>query len=787
MAPQPPSGHEDSGLFSRLSSTAGKLECPKTREKDKRERASSCSPKFRKTICEAPNPCAPARPPEPAPRRNMSLSQDSLAAGDRLVEEKKKGRSKFSLKKFLRMGSRKDVDMTGSSSGSRNVEIPSTPQPKPRLEIIHPLELDGAAVQVLRNEKSCGEDSTDSTKSESQSNGWQGSHAAQHLTTARPSKPPPPPRAQSLDESSRAGSSSRGPQQPSGPGASGKPSGAGAKAWQPSGGSSASDSIYANLGPAAAEDVAGVIRSGLAPAKPRRTSSMRDQQPQAQPCSSRPDEELVTVTAGQSRHRGLAERQRTPASDSSVSSEAPTCEYLSTSSIDHDDSSLELRHGAGNHPVTKRQSDSGTLDSAGQHELKFQQPLFIRSSSLPYCMSETEAELRSPFRPYSHNDKVFNAEENWKKEEESRIGRLRQRRGRSIVHRSLEDNYGAVIVANHEALAQFLEQVCIKAFETVRQTNQATPLGTSLRGLKAASLRFRDFNVDRSTALVTGRRVFLSAAWNEQNVTVCVAFEPGMHVSRKEFYLAPIAEFIDTVPKDIAELGYSTGRKTAEATISVLPRLQVNTLKSFAEAIGEAEASIKDENATRESSFVLLQLVSALKSLQARGIEEAPGSLVNVVLCRENKDAYHRLYLFQGLSIDSSENNKDEYVSLCQCALNALEELNLVKKLPLIQELLMREKAITLSQVKSILEFSLWGPADVTLGGPRERETALQRWLDLERATVLHALVRARAQLTVTDEYQLLFLVRTSAKVMCEASLQLDRQRTGLLSVGGIL
>lgn len=42
------------------------------------------------------------------------------------------------------------------------------------------------------------------------------------------------------------------------------------------------------------------------------------------------------------------------------------------------------------------------------------------------------------------------------------MGRLRQRRGRTIVHRSLEDNYGAVVVANHEALAQFLEQVCIR-------------------------------------------------------------------------------------------------------------------------------------------------------------------------------------------------------------------------------------------------------------------------------------------------------------------------------------
>jgi hypothetical protein len=33
------------------------------------------------------------------------------------------------------------------------------------------------------------------------------------------------------------------------------------------------------------------------------------------------------------------------------------------------------------------------------------------------------------------------------------------RKGRSVLHTNLEDNYSAVIVANHEALAQVLEQV----------------------------------------------------------------------------------------------------------------------------------------------------------------------------------------------------------------------------------------------------------------------------------------------------------------------------------------
>lgn len=80
-----------------------------------------------------------------------------------------------------------------------------------------------------------------------------------------------------------------------------------------------------------------------------------------------------------------------------------------------------------------------------------------------------------------------------------------------------------------------------------------------------------------------------------------------------------------------------------------------------------------------------------------------------------------------------------------------------------------------LSQVKSILEFSLWGPADVAHGVPiKERELSLQRWLDLERATVLHGLVGTRVQLSVLEECHLLFLVRSSAKQMCEAALLLE-------------
>lgn len=82
------------------------------------------------------------------------------------------------------------------------------------------------------------------------------------------------------------------------------------------------------------------------------------------------------------------------------------------------------------------------------------------------------------------------------------------------------------------------------------------------------------------------------------------------------------------------------------ATISVLPRLHVTTIQSFVSRDASNEGG-----ANREASFVLLQLVNALKSLQARGIEDTSKSLNDVILCREDKDACYRLYLLQGLAL----------------------------------------------------------------------------------------------------------------------------------------
>lgn len=84
-------------------------------------------------------------------------------------------------------------------------------------------------------------------------------------------------------------------------------------------------------------------------------------------------------------------------------------------------------------------------------------------SSLPYCGSETESEIYSPYSFYSSTDAMDSpCNEDYQSEMAPKTtNKLRVRKGRSVVHRNLEDNYGAVIIANHEALAQVLEQVTV--------------------------------------------------------------------------------------------------------------------------------------------------------------------------------------------------------------------------------------------------------------------------------------------------------------------------------------
>ncbi|XP_015113451.1 uncharacterized protein LOC107038709 isoform X2 [Diachasma alloeum] len=763
MAPKPPEANLDdtSGpLFTRKPNFKINLksDCPVVREKEKRERATtSSSPKLKKSLGpmvseDSMSFSAGSQPPEdsPEPRRSISLSHQDIPSSSMVadkIEEKKKSKSRFSLKKLLRMGgSRKDINLitTMASSATKVDEIPGTIQPKPRLEIIHPLELDGAAVEVLRHDKltKCQEELVvNDSRLEAGSN-----------VTARLGKPPPPPRngQSSINLPSKQPSTRPPPPTPDNPTKSSPP----VRAWHTTQhGTVAGDSIYANLGE---------VRSTLAPSKPQRTASIK--------------RESETMKSNHSSPRELAASRRYEKSCLDVPTNSDSLD--STSSDSHDvyeflssspecDSNLELRRHANEATranANKRNSEGG---GGGDHyrQFKYTKSTFARSNSLPYCHSETESDGF-----YTGNEGA-EEDQDWKtKNEDFVMNRVRQRRNRTVVHRSLEDNYGAVVIANHESLAQLLERLS--------QVDHSS-LSLHLRPLGASNPRLKDFHIEVDTLRTIGKRAFCSASWNDHPVTICLSSDSlTSPVSHKEFCLPPILEFADRISDEAPFNRVNTLTKNEDVTVSVLPPYQVCSMKSFLSNLPrQLRNNSSNETIMRECCLVLLQFVTALKNLQARGIEELPKSLGNFVLCKEERDPSHRLYHLQSLHVDHI-NDDEEQVSLCQSALVALRELNLTNRLPVIRELLVRERAVSLSQVKAVLEYSLWGPADVTLDVWKEREIVLQRWLDLERATILHALVRTRPPLVVADEYQLIFLVQTTAKNMCEASVLLDEQRS---------
>lgn len=206
----------------------------------------------------------------------------------------------------------------------------------------------------------------------------------------------------------------------------------------------------------------------------------------------------------------------------------------------------------------------------------------------------------------------------------------------------------------------------------------------------------------------------------------------------------------------------------------------------------------------KEMSFILLQLINGLKSLQAQGTEESRTELDRFLLSKREQDTNYRLIITETEHLEK-EGRK---MSLCQCALAAMlmmfdidnpievacrerETITLPQILPSVSMyntmavILQKDGSVALGQVKSMLEYMLWGPSDIIFEFNLEREAesreeSLQRWLDLERATVLNNMIRSQGvwniSLTVYQEYHLLFLVQTCAKMLREASLLFESE-----------
>lgn len=209
-------------------------------------------------------------------------------------------------------------------------------------------------------------------------------------------------------------------------------------------------------------------------------------------------------------------------------------------------------------------------------------------------------------------------------------------------------------------------------------------------------------------AFVVGKKAFHAAIWTTAPVTLAlsadcnqlagVAGELNQLSGGVSGVLNPITEFCDVVPSYHLPLMPSTEVTLLQATISVLPRLQLDTLQSIG-AILKGKSQVLDKSnfnfrgsipnlnilkdatangnmrngmsvqnlstlneeandktvnldnetvaatttgipafddvMSREVAFIMLQLINGMKNLQVKAIEEMPLSLSNVVLSKE--------------------------------------------------------------------------------------------------------------------------------------------------------
>ena len=97
--------------------------------------------------------------------------------------------------------------------------------------------------------------------------------------------------------------------------------------------------------------------------------------------------------------------------------------------------------------------------------------------------------------------------------------------------------------------------------------------------------------------------------------------------------------------------------------------MQVETLSSYSAHLATS-TKLNSQSWEKEVSFILLQLINALKFLQAQGIEEITPDLHHFVLSREDRDPHYRVVIVENVTGD--ENDGVTRMSLSCTALAAM-------------------------------------------------------------------------------------------------------------------
>ena len=371
------------------------------------------------------------------------------------------------------------------------------------------------------------------------------------------------------------------------------------------------------------------------------------------------------------------------------------------------------------------------------------------------------------------------------------------RQSRQELHVKLEDHYGAVTGANYQALAQLLEQATSKR-----------PLAQHFHELRrTAGLRWSSFgsSCDQDVVLLrTASLVVLQSSWRQHELllTVYPASAQQDCVDNKAPFAQPsIVNFQDQVPAPFLPVhAIKAGKKSFHRTffsqtftrffifflllkifsqgVEVFPPGQVATLKQLPHlltTLDEFSGEGATESRLQQALCILLQICRALEWSSAqqptkiRPELNRPVNSEEMVFYREDsQDAYRLLWLPGG---GASLIPKD----VLSVSLRILGQLLTAQLAEEISSLIRDHHKDGMAKLIPYLEMALFGPAgDLVTNGDQEPLDVFQRWLDVERASVLNELIRTqglwRVKLTVMEEFRLAFLISSSSHHLLESS-----------------
>lgn len=196
--------------------------------------------------------------------------------------------------------------------------------------------------------------------------------------------------------------------------------------------------------------------------------------------------------------------------------------------------------------------------------------------------------------------------------------------------------------------------------------------------------------------------------------------------------------------------------------VEVFPPGQVATLKQLLHLV-----AMEMEGAERlqQSLCVVLQICRAVEWLQQQQHNSIRVQPEEIVFYREDNRDIYRLFWLTG-----SGGEERSVRDILSVSVRLLAPLLTVPQTDKLYSLIQQRA----DHVIPYLEFALFGPTDELMDNDPEPLDTFQRWLDVERASVLNELIRTqglwRVKLSILEEFRLSFLVSTSPQRLLDTS-----------------